>query len=77
MESKVLSTSKKILTLVEEKGCISFTELESSLDDSYNVIFLAIDRLVRENKISLQRNRADYLLYAPGLLVEAEKSHVM
>lgn len=77
MESKVLSTSSKILTLVKEKGCISFTELESSLDDSYNVIFLAIDRLVRENKINLQRNRADYLLSAPGLRAEAEKSHVM
>lgn len=77
MESKVLSTSNKILTLVKEKGCISFTELENSLDDSYNVIFLAIDRLVRENKISLQRNRRDYLLSAPGLQVEAEKSHVM
>lgn len=75
MESKVLSTSNKILTLVKEKGCITFTELESNLDDSYNVIFLAIDRLVRENKISLQRNRADYLLSTPGLRGEAEESH--
>lgn len=62
MESKVISTSDKILTLVKEKGCISFSELEGSLSDSYNVIFLAIDKLVRENKINLERNRTDYVL---------------
>lgn len=66
MESKVNTTSEKILTLVKEKGCISFSELEGSLTDSYNVIFLAIDKLVRENKINLQRNRADYLLSTPN-----------
>jgi len=62
MESKVSTTSERILTLVKEKGCISFSELEGNLTDSYNVIFLAIDKLVRENKINLQRNRTDYLL---------------
>ena len=66
MESKVNTTSEKILTLVKEKGCISFSELEGSLTDSYNVIFLAIDKLVRENKINLQRNRTDYLLSTPN-----------
>ena len=71
MESKVSTTSEKILTLVKEKGCISFSELEGNLTDSYNVIFLAIDKLVRENKISLQRNRTDYLLSTPnfGIIV--------
>lgn len=67
MESKVNTTSEKILTLVKEKGCISFSELEGSLTDSYNVIFLAIDKLVRENKINLARNRTDYLLSTPNL----------
>ncbi len=66
MESRVISTSDKILTLVKEKGCISFAELEGSLSDSYNVIFLAIDKLVRENKINLERNRTDYLLSTPS-----------
>lgn len=66
MESKVISTSDKILTLVKEKGCMSFSELEGSLSDSYNVIFLAIDKLVRENKINLERNRTDYLLSTPS-----------
>ncbi|MEK6538969.1 MAG: hypothetical protein AABY66_05055 [Nitrospirota bacterium] len=66
MESKVISTSDKILTLVKEKGCMSFSELEGSLSDSYNVIFLAIDKLVRENKINLERNRTDYLLSTPN-----------
>ncbi len=67
METKLLYnsvsiTSDKILTLIKEKGCISFSELEHSLDDSYNLIFLAIDKLARENKIVLQRNRFDYLI---------------
>lgn len=78
MESKVSSTSDKILTLVKEKGSISFTELEGSLDDSYNVIFLAIDKLVRENKINLQRNRTDYLLSTSiysGRLNEVKVNH--
>lgn len=62
MESRVISTSEKILTLVKQKGSVSFTELEHSIDDSYNVIFLAIDRLVRENKLSLHREMSEYLL---------------
>lgn len=66
MVPNVISTSDKILTLVKQKGTISFTELESSIDDSYNVIFLAIDKLVRENKINLQRDMADYLISTPG-----------
>ncbi len=75
MESKVMCTSDKILTLVKEKGCISFTELESSLEDTYNVIFLAIDKLVRENKINLQRNRADYLLSTPSYGGESSETN--
>lgn len=62
MESKVINTSDKILTIVKQKGIISFSELENSLDDSYNLIFLAIDKLVREDKITLERNRTEYLL---------------
>ena len=62
MESRVISTSEKILTLVKQKGSVSFTELEHSIDDSYNVIFLAIDKLVRENKLSLHREMSEYLL---------------
>ncbi len=75
MESKVISTSDKILTLVKEKGCISFSELEGSLSDSYNVIFLAIDKLVRENKINLERNRTDYLL-SPSSGIKLADVHV-
>ena len=72
MESKVISTSEKILTLVRQKGSVSFSELEDSINDSYNVIFLAIDRLVRANKLSLQRKTNDYLLTSPSLSGEAE-----
>lgn len=64
--TSVSMTSDKILTLIKERGTISFSELENSLDDSYNLIFLAIDKLARENKINLQRNRSDYLISIPG-----------
>jgi len=73
MESKIVCTSEKILTLIKEKGCVSFTELENSIDDSYNLIFLAIDKLVRENKLSLQRNRTDYLIATPGNRFESKE----
>lgn len=62
MESNVMNTSDRILTLIKQRGTMSFTELEDNLDDSYNVIFLAIDKLVRENKITLERKRTEYLL---------------
>lgn len=62
METNVMNTSDRILTLIKQKGTMSFTELEDNLDDSYNVIFLAIDKLVRENKITLERKRTEYLL---------------
>ena len=78
MEAKVISTSEKILTLVKQKGSVSFSELEDSINDSYNVIFLAIDRLVRANKLNLQRKTNDYLLTTPGFTVEVtdiEKIH--
>jgi hypothetical protein len=82
MESKVINTSDKILTIVKQKGIISFSELEGSLDDSYNLIFLAIDKLVRENKITLERNRAEYLLSTrnniPGLEINGlAKNHLI
>ncbi len=76
MESKVSATSEKILTLVKEKGCISFSEIEGSLTDSYNVIFLAIDKLVRENKINLQRNSTEYLLSTPSFRIRASDTGI-
>ena len=78
ISTSVGSTSDKILTLVKQKGSISFTELESSINDSYNLIFLAIDKLVSENKISLHRDIADYLLSTPGYAGKSNeiKNHI-
>lgn len=77
MESKVINTSDKILTIVKQKGIISFTELEDSLDDSYNLIFLAIDKLVRENKITLERDRTEYLLSSRNHLRNHSIGHIL
>jgi hypothetical protein len=60
MNSEVNSVSDKILEFVEKKGPISFLELESTLKTSYNLVFLALDKMVRENKIALHRNGNDY-----------------
>jgi hypothetical protein len=60
MNSEVNVVSERILEFVEKKGPISFIELENSLNISYNLVFLALDQMVRDNKIALRRKGNDY-----------------
>lgn len=60
MNSQVTLVSEKILEFVEQKGPISFVELENSLNISYNLVFLALDQMVRDNKVTLHRKGNDY-----------------
>jgi len=62
MKEPINEVSKKILDLVAEKGDVTLFELEQSLDVSYNLIFLAIDSMVTNNQIHLQRCGRDYFL---------------
>ena len=62
MKEPVNEVSKQILDLVTKKGGITLFELEQTLDASYNLIFLAIDRMVTNNTLNLKRCGRDYLL---------------
>jgi len=62
MKEPINEVSKKILDLVAKKGDVTLFELEQSLDVSYNLIFLAIDSMVTNNQIHLQRCGRDYFL---------------
>lgn len=54
--------SQRIQEIVEGKNDITFAELEQSVDASFNMVFLAIDRLVADHIISLKRGQRDYII---------------
>ena len=62
MKEPVNEVSKQILDIVAKKGGVTLFELEQSLDVSYNLIFLAIDRMVTSNTLNLKKCGRDYLL---------------
>ena len=62
MKEPVNEISKQILDIVTKKGGITLFELEQTLDASYNLIFLAIDRMVTNNTLNLKKCGRDYLL---------------
>lgn len=62
MNASLKSVSQKIQEIIEEKGTITLTELEHSVNASFNLLFLAIECMVNNNKVSLKRSRRDYLI---------------
>ena len=62
----LLLTTEKVHDVVRKKGSVSLTHLTSVISDvSFNLIFLAIDRLSSEHKINIRRDVADYVLSIP------------
>ena len=55
-------TAEKICDVLQKKGSVSFTHLESMVNVSYNILFLAIDRLSTEQKIRIRKKESDYIL---------------
>lgn len=62
MTDLVSLTARKVQDIVEEKGSVSLFHLETMVDSSYHLIFLAIDQLVADNKIRLIKGERDYTL---------------
>ncbi len=62
MTDLVSQTARKVQDIVEEKGSVSLFHIETMVDSSYNLIFLAIDRLVADKKIRLLKGKTDYTL---------------
>lgn len=62
MTDLVSLTARKVQDVVEEKGSVSLSHLETMVDSSYHLIFLAIDQLVADKKIRLIKGELDYIL---------------
>ncbi len=62
MTDLVSLTAKKVQDVVDEKGSVSLSHLETLVDSSYHLIFLAIDQLVADKKIRLIKGEWDYTL---------------
>jgi len=50
-------TARKVQDVVEEKGSVTLSHLETEVDASYNLIFLAIDQLVLDKKILIIKEK--------------------
>ena len=62
MNDLISLTARKVQDVVEEKGSVSLSHLETMVDSSYHLIFLAIDQLVADKKIRLIKGEFDYTL---------------
>ena len=62
MHNLLSVTVDRVQDVVQQNGSVTLSELESILDTSFNLIFLAIDKLSRENKIQIKRGGKDYVL---------------
>ena len=62
MKEPLSNVSKQIKNLIDKNGSITLFELEQNLNTSYNLIFLAIDRMVSSNEIILRRCGKDYFI---------------
>ena len=62
MYNLLSATVERVQDVVQQNGSVTLSYLESILDTSFNLIFLAIDKLSRENKIQIKKGGKDYVL---------------
>ncbi|MBI5197032.1 MAG: hypothetical protein HZA19_00305 [Nitrospirae bacterium] len=62
MQDSLSITQEKVQRVVQQKGNITLSELEAEVDASYNLIFLALDRMVAESKLRIERWGRDYMI---------------
>jgi uncharacterized membrane protein len=65
LNQPMLITTDKIQTIIQSRGSITLSELESILDASYNLIFHAINHLSTENIIKIRKSEWDYIITMP------------
>ena len=53
-------TASRIHTMVQQQGSITLSNLEYAIDASYNLIFLAVERLVATGKLNVKKDVWDY-----------------
>lgn len=67
MHNLLTVTVDRVQNVVQQNGSVTLSQLETILDTSFNLIFLAIDKLSRENKIHIKRGGRDYVLKLPSI----------
>ncbi|MCC7202487.1 MAG: hypothetical protein IT393_07505 [Nitrospirae bacterium] len=63
-------TASRIDTVIREHGSMTLTRLEYAIDASYNLIFLAVERLVAKGKLRIEKSERDYIVYLPSMEVD-------
>ena len=60
-------TASRIDSVVKQQGSITLSNLEYAIDASYNLIFLAVERLVARGKLRLKKSEGDYIISLSNL----------
>ena len=66
MQNLISLTAEKVQNVLQENGCVALNSLESQVDASFNLFFLAIDHLALTRKIILKKGEKDYFVYVNG-----------
>ena len=66
MADPLAATSKKIREVLDRQGRVSLSQLEVTVEASYNLIFLALDRMASRREIRMERAGGDYRITPPG-----------
>ena len=66
-------TKEEVHNIVYRTGSITLANLECAIDTSFNLLFLAIEKLISENKIKIRRGKGDYIISIHDNLKEKNK----
>ena len=61
MNNLLSRTKEEVRNIILRAGPITLANLECSIDTSFNLLFLAIEKLISENKIKIRRGEWDYI----------------
>lgn len=62
MNNLLSRTKEDVHNIVQRTGSITLANLECAIDTSFNLLFLAIEKLISEDKIRLRRGEWDYII---------------
>lgn len=62
MNNLLNQTRETVNDIVQRTGSITLANLECAVDTSFNLLFLAIEQLISENKIKIRRGEWDYII---------------
>lgn len=66
MQTMVDLTADLVKGILQKNRCVSLSNLEKTLDTSFNLVFLAVDHLVMKQQIILRKVSKDYVICMKG-----------